>query len=163
MTAIVASIHHRDQDLMTGPQAGTPTSVVAPGAAPSRRALWAGRVLSGLATLFLTFDAAVKVLKLFPADASTDQLGFPAHLVPTLGYIQLACLVTYLIPRTAVLGAILWTGYLGGAIAIHVRVENPLFSHTLFPIYVAAFLWAGLWLRDRRVRALTASPSSRDR
>lgn len=148
---------------MTGPQAGTPTSVVAPGAAPSRRALWAGRVLSGLATLFLTFDAAVKVLKLFPADASTDQLGFPAHLVPTLGYIQLACLVTYLIPRTAVLGAILWTGYLGGAIAIHVRVENPLFSHTLFPIYVAAFLWAGLWLRDRRVRALTASPSSRDR
>jgi hypothetical protein len=71
--------------------------------------------------------------------------------------------VTYLIPRTAVLGAILWTGYLGGAIAIHLRVGNPLFSHTLFPIYVAAFLWAGLWLRDRRVRALTASPSSQGR
>jgi hypothetical protein len=64
------------------------------------------------------------------------------------------CLVVYLIPRTAVLGAILWTGYLGGAIATHVRVGNPLFSHLLFPVYVAALLWAGLWLRDERVRAV---------
>ncbi|WP_437806888.1 DoxX family protein [Sorangium sp. So ce1078] len=163
MTAIVASIQHRVQDLMTGPQTGTPTSVAAPGAAPSRRALWAGRVLSGLGVLFLTFDAAVKVLRLFPAEAATGQLGFPASLVPTLGYLQIACLVTYLIPRTAVLGAILWTGYLGGAIAIHVRVGSPLFSHTLFPIYIAALLWAGLWLRDRRARALLASPASLDR
>ncbi|WP_437720734.1 DoxX family protein [Sorangium sp. So ce861] len=163
MTANVARIDHRDQELVTRPQANAPASAAASDAAPSRRAVWAGRVLSGLATLFLTFDAAVKVLKLFPAEASTATLGFPAHLVPTLGYLQIACLVAYLIPRTAVLGAILWTGYLGGAIAIHVRVENPLFSHTLFPIYVAAFLWAGLWLRDRRVRALTASPSSQGR
>ncbi len=163
MTTNVASIHHRDQDLTTGPRTEAPARVAASGAAPSRRALWAGRVLSGLGVLFLTFDAAEKVLRLIPAEAGTANLGFPASLVPTLGYLQIVCLVTYLIPRTAVLGAILWTGYLGGAIAIHVRVGSPLFSHTLFPIYIAALLWAGLWLRDRRARALLASPASLDR
>ena len=71
--------------------------------------------------------------------------------------MQLACLILYLVPRTAPLGAVLWTGYLGGAIATHVRVGNPLFSHTLFPIYVAAMLWGGLWLRDARVRRLLQS------
>ena len=73
------------------------------------------------------------------------------------------CLVTYVIPRTSVLGAVLWTGYLGGAVAIHVRAGSPLFSHTLFPIYVAAFLWGGLWLRDRRVRALLSATPPSDR
>jgi hypothetical protein len=68
--------------------------------------------------------------------------------------LQLACLVLYLVPRTSVLGAVLWTGYLGGAVATHVRVGNPLLSHTLFPIYVAALLWGGLWLRDQRVRSV---------
>jgi hypothetical protein len=163
MTAIVASIHHRDQDPPTGPEAGAPPSVAAPGAAPSRRAVWAGRILSGLAVLFLTFDAALKVLELIPADEATAQLGYPVSVLRGLGFIEIACLVAYLIPRTSVLGAILWTGYLGGAIATHVRVGNPLFSHVLFPIYVAAFLWAGLWLRDRRVRALVAGSSSPDR
>lgn len=112
-------------------------------------------VLSALTTLFLAFDAAVKVFGLLPVDEPNSQvLGFPHHLLFTVGMIELVCLAVLLIPRTAVLGALLWTGYLGGAIALHVRVENPLFSHTLFPIYVALMIWGGLWLRDARVRAL---------
>ena len=120
----------------------------------SRKTLWAGRVMSGFAVLFLLVDATFKVLELPPAVEGTMQLGFPARVVFGLGLLQLACLVVYLVPRTSVLGAVLWTGYLGGAVATHVRVGNPLFSHTLFPIYVATFLWAGLWLRDERLRAV---------
>jgi hypothetical protein len=117
-------------------------------------AVYAGRVLSGVGVLFLAMDAAMKLLQLPAAVEGTTQLGYPAAVILPIGIIQLACLVLYLVPRTAVLGAILWTGYLGGAIATHVRVGNPLFTHVLFPIYVAALLWGGLWLRDRRVRAL---------
>lgn len=120
----------------------------------STKELWAGRVLSGLAVLFLAFDATIKLLQLGPAVEGTTQLGYPASVIVPIGLIQIGCLILYLIPRTSVLGAILWTGYLGGAIATHVRVGSPLFSHTLFPIYVAALLWGGLWLRDQRVRAL---------
>ena len=114
----------------------------------------AGRILSGFAALFLLFDAAVKVLQLPMAVEGTAQLGYSPAIILPLGLIQVAFLVAYLIPRTSILGAILWTGYLGGAVATHVRLGNPLFTHTLSPIYVAAFIWAGLWLRDRRVRAL---------
>ena len=85
---------------------------------------------------------------------SFQQLGYPMHLAPIIGIIELVCLAVYVIPRTSVLGAILFTGYLGGAIATHVRVGNPLFTHVLFPIYVAALLWGGLFLRDDRLRAL---------
>jgi hypothetical protein len=120
----------------------------------SVRKLWVGRVVSGLAVLFLTFDAAIKVLKLGPAVEATAQLGYPQSVIVTIGLIEIACLIVYLIPRTSVLGAVLWTGYLGGAVATHVRVGSPLFSQALFPIYVAALLWAGLWLRDQRVRGL---------
>ena len=84
----------------------------------------------------------------------TVQLGYPESVVFGLGVVQLVCLVVYLVPRTAVLGAVLWTGYLGGAIATHVRLGNPLFSHVLFPVYVAAMLWLGLWLRDAQLRAV---------
>lgn len=122
--------------------------------ARSAKALWAGRVLSGIAVLFLTFDTAIKLLQLPVAVEGTMALGYPESAVFTIGAIELACLIAYLIPRTSVLGAVLWTGYLGGAIATHVRAESPLFSHTLFPIYIAALLWGGLWLRDRRTRAL---------
>ena len=118
------------------------------------KALWTGRLLSGLAVLFLTFDAAVKVLKLGPAIEATTQLGYPESVIVTLGLIEIGGLILYLIPRTSVLGVVLWTGYLGGAVASHVRVGNPLFSHALFPIYIAALLWIGLGLRDRRVRGL---------
>jgi hypothetical protein len=125
----------------------------------SRKAVLTGRILSGLAVAFLMFDAGMKLFALPAAVEGTTQLGYPASTLLGIGIIQLVCLAVYLVPRTAPVGAVLWTGYLGGAIATHVRVGSPLFTHTLFPIYVAALLWAGLWLRDRRVDALLA-PSS---
>jgi hypothetical protein len=119
---------------------------------------WTGRVLSALAVAFLAFDAVIKLLVARPVVESFAQLGYPVHLATTIGALELACLAVYLVPRTAVLGAVLLTGYLGGAIATHVRLENPLFSHVLFPTYVAALVWGGLWLRDRRVSALFSRP-----
>jgi hypothetical protein len=117
-------------------------------------ARWTGRALTGVAALFLAFDATIKLTVAPEAVAGTVELGWAAHHLPILGVIQLVCLALYLAPRTAVLGAVLWTGYLGGAIATHLRVGNPLLSHTLFPVYVAALVWGGLYLRDARVRAL---------
>lgn len=117
----------------------------------------AGLLLSGLGAAFLAFDAAIKLLRLPVAVDGTTQLGYAAGVVLPLGVVQAACLALYLIPRTSVLGAVLWTGYLGGAIATHVRLGNPLFTHVLFPVYVGALLWAGLWLRDRRARALLSA------
>lgn len=120
----------------------------------SRKVLWGGRVASGFVVLFLAFDATIKVLQLPAALEGSGALGYSASVVLALGLIQVALLVAYLVPRTAVLGAVLWTGYLGGAIASHVRMGNPLFSHVLFPIYVALLLWGGLWLCDARLRSL---------
>jgi hypothetical protein len=125
-----------------------------PSAETSTARRWAGRVLTGLAVLFLTFDAAMKFVATREAVEGTTQLGWQPHHLPVLGTIAAICLLLYVIPRTAPLGAVLWTGYLGGAIATHLRIDNPLFSHVLFPIYVAAFIWGGLYLRDARVRAL---------
>jgi hypothetical protein len=116
--------------------------------------LWAGRLISALVVLFLLFDAAMKVLKLTPAMQGTVELGYPAGVVQPLGIILLVCTVIYVIPRTSVLGAILLTGYLGGAVASNVRVEHPLFGFTLFPVYVGLLLWGGLFLRDERLREL---------
>jgi hypothetical protein len=118
--------------------------------------IWTGRILSGLVSAFFLFDSALKVLELIPASASTQQLGYPLGTLFAIGVIELICIVTYLIPRLSLVGAVLLTGYLGGAIATHVRVESPLFSHTLFPIYVALLVWGGLYLRDRRVYVLIA-------
>jgi hypothetical protein len=115
---------------------------------------WTGRVLSGLAIAFLLFDSVLKVLKLPAAVEGTVQLGYPESVIVVIGVIELVCLVLYATPRTAVLGAILLTGYLGGAIATHVRVDSPLFTHTLFPIYVAALIWGGIFLREHRLRDL---------
>jgi hypothetical protein len=128
---------------------------------PSKKALLAGRILSGLAVLFLLFDAGIKLLRLPVAVQGTIQIGYPASVVFPLGVVLLTCLIVYLVPRTSVLGAVLLTGYLGGAIATHVRVGDPLFSHVLFPIYVAAFLWTGLWLRDERLRAVLSARSAK--
>ena len=122
--------------------------------ATSASALWAGRILTGIAVLFLAFDAAVKLVGAKEAVDGTVQLGWQPHHLPIIGTIALVLLVLYAIPRTAPLGAVLWTGYLGGAVATQLRVDNPLFSHVLFPIYVAAILWGGLYLRDDRVRRL---------
>ena len=115
---------------------------------------WAGRILSGLGIAFLVFDSAMKLVLIEPVRASFSELGFPVHLARGIGVLQLVCVLAYVVPRTAVLGAVLLTGYLGGAIATHVRLENPLFSHVLFPVYVAGMLWGGLYLREPRLRAL---------
>ena len=123
-------------------------------AAPSRIALWAGRTLSALAAIFLAMDTAVHLAAPRQAVDGTVALGYhPGVLVP-LGAVEAVLLALYLFPRSALVGAVLWTGYLGGAVASQVRVGNPLASHVLFPIYVAALLWGGLYLRDRRVAAL---------
>ena len=114
--------------------------------------LWVGRGLSTVAVLFLLMDTIMKVLKLPPAIEGTVQLGYPESTVMVIGLIELVCLVLYVLPATAVLGAVLFTGYLGGAIATHVRIGSPLSTHTLFPVYVAALVWAGLFLRDDRLR-----------
>jgi hypothetical protein len=121
----------------------------------SKRSRWAGRILSGLAVLFLAWDGTIKLMALAPVTEAFIRLGYPLTVATTIGILELFCLALYVIPRTSVLGAVLLTGFLGGAIATHVRVEDPLFSHTLFPIYVSVLIWGGLWLRDGRLRAAT--------
>jgi hypothetical protein len=125
-----------------------------PRATGSRKRLWAGRILSGLAIVFLAFDAVAKVLELPPVVEGSLKLGYPASTVFGIGVVLLACVAVHLVPRTAALGAVLLTGHLGGAVATHVRVGDPLFTHALFPIYVAVLIWGGLYLRDPRLRAL---------
>ena len=122
----------------------------------STRSLWTGRVLSALGALFMTFDGVVHILRITPVVDAFAQLGYPLGAARTLGIIEIICVALYLLPRTSVLGAILLTGYLGGAIATQVRVGAPLFSTTLFPVYVALLLWGGLYFRYERVRNLIA-------
>jgi hypothetical protein len=126
------------------------------------RALWAGRSLSALAALFLTFDSVGKLLEVPPVVAGSRELGYPASTVFPIGVLLLLCVVAYVIPRTSVLGALLLTGYLGGAVATHVRVGNPLLSHTLFPVYFALLVWGGLVLRDARLLGLLAGGPAAD-
>lgn len=133
---------------------GKQTSTTRSEAGVSRAALWTGRGLSGFITLALALDCVMKLVQHPEAVKGTAELGYPASAVFVIGVIQLVCLLAYVIPRTAVLGAVLLTGYLGGAIATHVRLGNPLFTHVLSPVYVAAFIWGGLYLRDRAVRAV---------
>jgi hypothetical protein len=121
---------------------------------PSRRRRWTGRVLSGLAALFLAFDGVMKVAQAPVVLKASRELGFSAPTVFWIGVVLLACLALYLIPRSALVGAVLLTGFLGGAVATNVHVGQPLFTHVLFPIYVATLIWGGLYLRDPRVRAL---------
>ena len=118
------------------------------------RRTWTGRVLTGLVTLFLLVDAGVKVLNPGFAAASAPQIGYAESLILPIGLIELACLAVYLIPQTSALGAVLLTGFLGGAVATHVRVSDPLLGYTLFPLYVGALVWGGLFLRDTRLRVL---------
>jgi hypothetical protein len=121
---------------------------------PSARLRWTGVTLSGLSAAFLFFDASIKLVKIQPVIDSFAQLGYPDQLARGIGLLELACLALYLVPRTASLGALLLTGFLGGAISTHLRVGDPWLSHTLFPIYVALLLWGGLYLRAERLRAL---------
>jgi len=120
----------------------------------SKGRLWAGRIMSALPVLFLLMDGVMKLMKPEFVVKATIQLGYPESVIFGLGIVVLVCVILYVIPRTAVLGAILLTGYLGGAVATHVRVGDSLFSHALFPVYFAILLWGGLYLRDERLRAL---------
>ena len=119
----------------------------------SKATLWAGRILSGIPTLFLLVDGVMKLFKPPQVVEPTVRLGYPESVIVGLGIVLLSCLSLYVIPRTSVLGAILLTGYLGGAVATHVRVEEGLFP-VLFPVLVGGMLWGGLVLRDAGLRAL---------
>jgi len=110
--------------------------------------------MSGIVIAFLLFDGIIKLIPLDIVVTTSEQLGIPAHLARTLGALTLASTILYAIPRTSVLGAILLTAYLGGAIYTHLRVGSPMFSHTLFGVYLGLMVWGGLYLRDERVRAL---------
>ena len=133
---------------LTAPAAITP-------AAP-RQATWVGRLLSGLVVAFFVLDGAMKLVPLQPVIDTMGALGWPTDGATrwALGGTMLAAAALYAHPRTALLGAILMTGYLGGAVATHARVGSPVFSHLLFGVYVGVIAWAGLWLRDPRLRAL---------
>jgi hypothetical protein len=120
----------------------------------SRPKPWAGRILTTIVVLFLLFDSVTKLMLEQHVVAAMPTLGWPVTLARPLGVILLTSLVLYVIPRTAVLGAILLTGYLGGAVATNLRLSLPLFSHVLFPVYVGLMVWGGLYLRDERLRAL---------
>ena len=115
---------------------------------------WAGYIVSGLPALFLLMDAVGKLIRPAPVIEGTVALGYQESVILPLGIVLLVCTVLYILPQTAVLGAVLLTGYLGGAVATHVRIANPLFTHTLFPVYLGIMIWLGLYLRDRRVREL---------
>ncbi len=119
----------------------------------SKQRLWTGRVLSGLVVLFLLFDSAGKFMKPVQVIEACVRLGWPLNRVAVLGIILLICTVLYAIPRTSILGATLLTGYLGGAVAIHLRAGSPPFE-TVFPMILGLLVWAGLLLRDDRVRLL---------
>ncbi|MGH6890865.1 MAG: DoxX family protein [Dongiaceae bacterium] len=122
----------------------------------SKAARWTGYVMSGLVILFLLFDGAIKLVPLDVVTETSAQLGLPATVsfARTLGILTLVGVILYAIPRTSILGAILLTGYMGGAMATHLRVGSPLFSHTLFGLYLGLMVWGGLFLRDERVRKL---------
>ena len=122
--------------------------------APAGSRTWPGIVVTAVPVLFLAFDCFIKLTNIEPVRESFARLGYAADIGPAIGLLQLACLMTYLAPKTTVLGAVLMSGYLGGAVATHVRVDDPLLTHTLFPVYVGLLLWAGLMLRDERLRAL---------
>ncbi len=123
-------------------------------AAPiSSRRLWTARILGALPVLFLLFDGAIKLIKVQPVIDSMETLGYP-DIVRGLGVLELVCTLLYAFPRTALLGAILLTGLFGGAIATHVRVGDPWFSHVFFSLYLALPLWLSLWLRDDVLRTL---------
>jgi len=119
---------------------------------PSKGQLWTGRVLSTLAVLFLLFDSTLKFIRPQVVIDGTVSLGYPVTVITPLAITLLLCTILYVVPMTRVFGAILLTGYLGGAVATHVRHGDPVFSHILFPTYLGAFLWLGLYLRDPALR-----------
>jgi DoxX-like protein len=121
---------------------------------PSKRVLWTGRILSGAMIAFMIMDAVMHMTKIDPVVQASARLGFPLELVFGLGIVELVCTILYAYPRTSVLGAVLLTGYLGGAVAMHLRIGSSLFGEMLFPVYIGVLLWGGLYLREPRLHAL---------
>ena len=115
---------------------------------------WAGWGMSGLMIAFMLFDSIAKLALERHVIEATTQIGYPEHAIRPLGAVALVCTLLYAVPRTSVLGAILLTAYLGGAIASKVRIDDPLFSSTLFGVYFGLLIWGGLYLRDARLRAM---------
>jgi hypothetical protein len=128
-------------------------SAIQPGSL-SKKALWGGRIMSGMVTAFLLFDAVIHLLKPAPVVEAFAKLHLPLSLAVELGIVELLCLVLYVIPRTSILGAVLLTGYLGGAVATQMTTSNSLFGEILFPVYVGVLVWGGIYLRDDRLRTL---------
>ena len=116
--------------------------------------IWIGRVISALVVAFVLFDTVLHLINIPLVQKASVELGLPVGLAPVIGIIELLCILLYAIPATSVLGAILLTGYLGGAVAAQLRVGNPLFGQILFPIYVGLMVWGGLWLREPRLSKL---------
>ena len=114
----------------------------------SEKKIIIGRIMSGIAVLFMLFDSITKILKTPQVMQASVKLGYPENTIPIIGLILLVLTIVYIIPRTSIFGAILLTGYLGGAVASNLRIMNPLFSNTLFPIYFAILVWGGIYLRD---------------
>jgi hypothetical protein len=123
-------------------------------ASVSTKMLWTGRIMSALVVLFLLIDGVMKLVNPAPVVEGMTKLGYPLSLTSVIGIVLLVCVAVFAIPRTSVLGAILLTGYLGGAVASQLRVGLPLFSNVLAPVYIGVLIWGGLFLRDDRLRAL---------
>ena len=126
----------------------------------SKKMLWTGRIMSALVALFLLLDGVMKLVNPAPVVEGMTKLGYPLSLTAVIGIVLLVCVVLFAIPRTSILGAILLTGYLGGAVASQLRVGLPLFSNVLFPIYMGVLIWGGLYARDSRLRELIPLRSS---
>jgi hypothetical protein len=122
--------------------------------APSTAKVWTGRVIGGLVILFMLMDSTFKFIVNDEVIKGTTDLGFQVHHLPILGTLGLIATLLYIFPRTEILGALLLTGYWGGAIATHVRMDNPLFTHILFPVYLGILAWGALWIKSERLRNL---------
>jgi hypothetical protein len=120
----------------------------------SRGTLWTARVLSGIAVLFMLFDGTIHLMTIPPVVDAFNQLGYPINLAVPIAIFELVCVILYLVPQTSVFGAVLLTGYLGGAVAANLRIGTPLLSNVLFPVYIGILAWGGLFLRDTRLREL---------
>ena len=120
----------------------------------SKKWLWTGRVVTAIAALFMLFDGVIHLMKIPAVTDAFAKMGYSPGVITPLAIIELLCLILYVIPSTSVTGAILLTGYLGGAVDSNVHAGNPLFSTILFPVYIAALLWGGLYLRNTKLREL---------
>lgn len=122
----------------------------------SKGRLWTARIMGGLVIAFMLMDSIFKLIPNDMVTAGTVELGYQVHHIPVMGVLGLTSILLFAIPRTQILGAILLTGYFGGAIATHVRLDNPLFSHILFPVYLGILAWGSLWLKNETLRKLIA-------